>query len=73
MRGCLKVLGHPERVVGVADSFEGLPEPDVVRTKERDFFHSPVTQKAYQSPPTVLFPYQAGRRCGPAFWHQAGA
>lgn len=48
MRGCLKALGHPERVVWVADSFEGLPEPDLARTKERDFYHSPVMQKAYQ-------------------------
>jgi O-methyltransferase len=48
MRGCLKALGHPERVVWVADSFEGLPEPDVNRNKERDFYHSPVMQKAYQ-------------------------
>jgi hypothetical protein len=48
MRGCLKALGHPERVVWVADSFEGLPEPDVARTKERDFYHSAVMQKAYQ-------------------------
>src|SRR2546421_11376918 len=39
---------HPERIVWVADSFEGLPEPDLSRTKERDFFHSPVLQKAYQ-------------------------
>jgi O-methyltransferase len=48
MRGCLKALGHPERVVWVADSFEGLPEPDLARTKERDFYHSPVMQKAYE-------------------------
>jgi hypothetical protein len=48
MRGCLMAFGHPEKVVWVADSFEGLPEPDLARAKERDFFHSAVMQKAYQ-------------------------
>jgi hypothetical protein len=48
MRGRLKALGHPERTVWVADSFEGLPEPNRDRTKERDFYHSSIMQKAYQ-------------------------
>ena len=48
MRGCLKALGHPERVNPGCRIFEGLPEPDVKRNKERDFYHSPVMQKAYQ-------------------------
>ena len=45
---CLKSFGHPERIVWVADSFEGLPEPDLARTKERGFYHSRVMQEAYQ-------------------------
>jgi len=48
MRGALKVLGGGNRTVWVADSFEGLPEPDASREKEAKFFHSTIMQKSYQ-------------------------
>jgi hypothetical protein len=48
MRGCLMAMGAPERTVWVADSFEGLPEPDPSRTKEAEFYKSPLLQKGYQ-------------------------
>lgn len=47
IRGCLEAMGASDRVTWVADSFEGLPEPDPSRTKEFDFFHSPMMQKQY--------------------------
>lgn len=48
MRGCLNALGGEDRVVWVADSFEGLPEPDPSHSKELEFFNSPMLQKGYQ-------------------------
>ena len=48
MRGCLDAMGAADRIVWVADSFEGLPEPDAARTKEAAFFHSPMLQRGYQ-------------------------
>ena len=42
MRGLLKACGVPDRTVWVADSFEGLPEPDAERF--------PLEAKAHQGP-----------------------
>lgn len=47
MTGCLSALSSTDRITWVADSFEGLPEPDAARPKEYDFFHSNVMQKHY--------------------------
>jgi hypothetical protein len=47
MRGCLNALGQEKRISWVADSFEGLPEPDESRPKEFDFYHSPMMQQHY--------------------------
>jgi hypothetical protein len=47
MRGCLDVLGGADRVAWVADSFEGLPEPDRSHPKEYEFYHSAMMQKHY--------------------------
>ena len=48
MRALLEVCDDPERVVWVADSFEGLPEPDAERfPTEAAGFHGPVISKAY--------------------------
>jgi hypothetical protein len=47
MRGCLDALGGIDRINWVADSFEGLPEPDASHRKEYEFYHSAVMQKAY--------------------------
>jgi O-methyltransferase len=49
MRGVLKSSGINDRTVWVADSFEGLPEPDASQhPREAEFFHSPLLQKGYQ-------------------------
>jgi hypothetical protein len=46
MRGLLKAYGDDTRTVWVADSFEGLPEPDAERfPKEAASFHSPIVQR----------------------------
>ncbi len=48
MRAMLESLGDTDRVVWVADSFEGLPEPDAERfPTEAAGFHGPVITKAY--------------------------
>jgi O-methyltransferase len=47
MRGCLSALGDASRISWVADSFEGLPEPDAARPKEYEFYHSDSMQKHY--------------------------
>jgi hypothetical protein len=47
MRGCLKALGRDDRVSWVADSFEGLPEPESDRPKEHAFYNSALMQKHY--------------------------
>ena len=49
MRGILAALGDTERLVWVADSFEGLPEPDAVRFPiEALAHHGAVMQKGYR-------------------------
>jgi O-methyltransferase len=48
MRALLKVYGETGRTVWVADSFEGLPEPDTEKYPlEAQAFHGPVISKAY--------------------------
>jgi len=48
MRAVLEVLGDQHRKVWVADSFEGLPEPDAERFPlEAEQFHGAVIQKGY--------------------------
>jgi hypothetical protein len=48
MRAILKAHGDFGRTVWVADSFEGLPEPDANRFPEEAKFHAgPVSKKAY--------------------------
>jgi hypothetical protein len=46
MRGCLKAMGVTDRIVWVADSFEGLPDPAPEREKETKFHNSPSMQKS---------------------------
>ena len=49
MRAILKVLNVTDRVVWVADSFEGLPEPDADRFPlEAKAHHGPVMQQAFK-------------------------
>ena len=48
MRGCLEALGGTSRKSWVADSFEGLPEPDPLNTKEVAFFHGDMMQQHYK-------------------------
>jgi hypothetical protein len=48
MRGCLEAFGDADRTVWVADSFEGLPEPDVGNKKEYEFYHSDMMTKHYE-------------------------
>jgi hypothetical protein len=47
MRACLNALGATERVVWVADSFEGLPDPSPDREKEAKFHHGKMMQDHY--------------------------
>lgn len=48
MRALLKVAGSTDRTVWVADSFEGLPEPDADKFPvEAKGFHGAVITKAY--------------------------
>lgn len=48
MRGVLEALGDTTRRVWVADSFEGLPEPDAERFPlEAERFHGSVIQRGY--------------------------
>jgi hypothetical protein len=50
MRGALKAYGVSDRLVWVADSFEGLPEPDAGRFPLEAKAHAgPVIQKAYHN------------------------
>jgi Macrocin-O-methyltransferase (TylF) len=50
MRGVLKAYGVTDRLVWVADSFEGLPKPDPVRFPlEAKVQSGPVIQKAYHN------------------------
>lgn len=49
MRGVLKALGVQDRLVWVADSFEGLPEPDAERFPvEAKTHHGPMMARAYR-------------------------
>ena len=48
MRGCLEALGGSDRRSWVADSFEGLPQPDPANTKEATFYHSEMMQGVYR-------------------------
>lgn len=49
MRALLKVHGVADRSVWVADSFQGLPEPDATRfPKESMVYHGPVMRDAFQ-------------------------
>lgn len=59
MRGCLESYGASDRVSWVADSFEGLPEPDPSRTKEHEFYHGRILQKAYDKMAASLEEVQA--------------
>lgn len=47
MRACLDALGAQDRTVWLADSFEGLPDPDPSRQKESEFHHSKMMQGHY--------------------------
>jgi hypothetical protein len=47
MRACLNIFGGSNRILWVADSFEGLPEPDPNNKKEHDFYHSRLMQQHY--------------------------
>ena len=50
MRGILKAYGVKDRVVWVADSFEGLPEPDAEKfPREAKAHHGAVISKAYKN------------------------
>jgi O-methyltransferase len=49
MRGALKAYGASDRQVWVADSFEGLPEPDPVRFPiEAKFHNQPLVRNVYR-------------------------
>ena len=48
MRGCLEALGRGDRIVWVADSFEGLPDPGPDNARESQFFNSPMMQRHYK-------------------------
>ncbi len=49
MRAILKALDIGDRLVWVADSFEGLPEPDAERfPNEAAAYHGPVMQKGFK-------------------------
>jgi len=49
MRGLLRAYGDQDRTVWVADSFEGLPEPDVRRfPKEAALYRGPTIQQGYK-------------------------
>jgi Macrocin-O-methyltransferase (TylF) len=49
MRGLLKAYGASDRSVWVADSFEGLPDPDAERfPKEAAFHHGRTMQRLYK-------------------------
>ena len=62
MRGCLEAFGAADRVSWVADSFEGLPEPDPARQKEHEFYHSRMLQKNYDKMAAGLDEVQANFR-----------
>jgi hypothetical protein len=47
LKGCLAAMGGGGRTVWVADSFEGLPEPDPAQAREYEFFHSRLMQENY--------------------------
>lgn len=47
MRGLLKAYGEQGRLVWVADSFEGLPEPDETRFPKEAAFHKGKTMQHY--------------------------
>lgn len=50
MRGVLKAHGVGDRTVWVADSFEGLPEPDAEKHPvEAEFFNSRIMKKFYNN------------------------
>lgn len=49
MRGLLKAHGDNQRTIWVADSFEGLPEPDATRfPKEAAFYRGPTMQRHHK-------------------------
>ncbi|MEJ0068602.1 MAG: TylF/MycF/NovP-related O-methyltransferase [Pseudomonadota bacterium] len=48
MRAILKALGVTDRTVWVADSFEGLPEPDAARfPREASAHHGPMLKDGF--------------------------
>ena len=55
MRGILQAYGDSVRQVWVADSFEGLPEPDAERfPKEATFHHGKIMQRLYKNMAATL-------------------
>jgi O-methyltransferase len=48
MRTCLDLLGQQDRIMWVADSFEGLPDPDPSREKEAKFHQGKMMQQHYE-------------------------
>jgi Macrocin-O-methyltransferase (TylF) len=63
MRALLESTHEPGRVVWVADSFEGLPEPDAEKFPvEAKAFHGPVISKAYDKFAASLETVQANFR-----------
>src|SRR6185437_16846024 len=55
MRALLKAYGDRERTVWVADSFEGLPEPDAnLFPKEAAVYHGPTVQRVYKKMAATL-------------------
>ena len=59
MRAALAAYGDARRVVHLADSFEGLPEPDPGRVKEAAFHAGPILQKLYKRMAATLGDVQA--------------
>ena len=51
MRAMLKVLGITDRTVWVADSFEGLPEPDADKFPREAAFHQSAPMTRMLQPP----------------------
>lgn len=55
MKALLRAYGDTERTVWVADSFEGLPEPDAERfPKEASLYHGPTMQRGYKKMAATL-------------------
>ena len=63
MRAMLKALGITDRTVWVANSFEGLPEPDAEKfPTEAEFHHGPVAKDVYNHLAAGLEEVQANFR-----------